>query len=110
MFSSACLADEEMKLDEEKIDELTKKEEYERIKAQLKAKRVEEERKIAEEKRCLFKIKILESRPALFFFLSRPRPRCFSGEGTGSRGRTFSASSFSLRESTEGTSSSLGRW
>merc|ERR1719422_3000751 len=43
----ACLADEEMKLDEEKIDELTKKEEYER----LKAKRVEEERKIAEEKR-----------------------------------------------------------
>ena len=50
-FSSACLADEEMKLEEEKIDELTKKEEYERIKAQLKAKRVEEERKIAEEKR-----------------------------------------------------------
>ena len=47
----ACLADEEMKLEEEKIDELTKKEEYERIKAQLKAKRVEEERKIAEEKR-----------------------------------------------------------
>ena len=40
-----------MKLEEEKIDELTKKEEYERIKAQLKAKRVEEERKIAEEKR-----------------------------------------------------------
>ena len=57
MFSSACLADEEMKLDEEKIDELTKKEEYERIKAQLKAKRVEEERKIAEEKRCLLLIK-----------------------------------------------------
>ena len=56
MFSSACLADEEMKLDEEKIDELTKKEEYERIKAQLKAKRVEEERKIAEEKRSLLKI------------------------------------------------------
>ena len=55
LFSSACLADEEMKLDEEKIDELTKKEEYERIKAQLKAKRVEEERKIAEEKRCLLK-------------------------------------------------------
>merc|ERR1719273_1546346 len=47
----ACLADEEMKLEEEKIDELTKKEEYERIKAQLNAKRVEEERKIAEEKR-----------------------------------------------------------
>merc|ERR1719422_2754301 len=43
----ACLADEEMKLDEEKIDELSKKEEDERI----KAKRVEEERKIAEEKR-----------------------------------------------------------
>ena len=40
-----------MKLEEEKIDELTKKEEYERIKAQLNAKRVEEERKIAEEKR-----------------------------------------------------------
>ena len=58
-----------MKLDEEKIDELTKKEEYERIKAQLKAKRVEEERKIAEEKRSLLKIKILESRPALFFYL-----------------------------------------
>ena len=47
----ACLADEEMKLDEEKIDDLTRKEEYERIKAQLKAKRVEEERKVAEEKR-----------------------------------------------------------
>ena len=47
-----------MKLEEEKIDELTKKEEYERIKAQLKAKRVEEERKIAEEKRCLLLIKI----------------------------------------------------
>ena len=46
-----------MKLEEEKIDELTKKEEYERIKAQLKAKRVEEERKIAEEKRCLLLIK-----------------------------------------------------
>ena len=58
LFSPACLADEEMKLDEEKIDELTKKEEYERIKAQLKAKRVEEERKIAEEKRCLLLIKI----------------------------------------------------
>ena len=42
-----------MKLEEEKIDELTKKEEYERIKAQLNAKRVEEERKIAEEKRWL---------------------------------------------------------
>ena len=47
----ACLADEEMKLDEEKIDELTKKEEYEMIKAQLKAKRKEEERKLAMEKR-----------------------------------------------------------
>ena len=57
LFSPACLADEEMKLDEEKIDELTKKEEYERIKAQLKAKRVEEERKIAEEKRCFLLIK-----------------------------------------------------
>jgi uncharacterized protein (DUF342 family) len=47
----ACLADEEMKLDEEKIDDLTRREEYERIKAQLKAKRLEEERKMAEEKR-----------------------------------------------------------
>lgn len=47
----ACLADEEMKLDEEKIDDLTRREEYERIKAQLKAKRLEEERKLAEEKR-----------------------------------------------------------
>ena len=48
---AACLADEEMKLEEEKIDELTKKEEYEMIKAQLTAKRMEEDRKIAEEKR-----------------------------------------------------------
>ena len=40
-----------MKLEEEKIDELTKKEEYEMIKAQLTAKRMEEDRKIAEEKR-----------------------------------------------------------
>ena len=50
-FLIACLADEEMKLDEEKIDDLTRREEYERIKAQLNAKRLEEERKIAEEKR-----------------------------------------------------------
>ena len=42
-----------MKLEEEKIDELTKKEEYEMIKAQLKAKRMEEDRKIAEEKRSV---------------------------------------------------------
>jgi hypothetical protein len=47
----ACLADEEMKLDEEKIDDLTRREEYERIKAQLKEKRLGEERKMAEEKR-----------------------------------------------------------
>eukprot|EP00092_Neocalanus_flemingeri_P059232 GFUD01070744.1.p1 GENE.GFUD01070744.1~~GFUD01070744.1.p1 ORF type:complete len:905 (+),score=202.84 GFUD01070744.1:37-2751(+) len=47
----ACLADEEMKLDEENIDDLTKREEYERIKAQLNAKRLEEEQKAAEEKR-----------------------------------------------------------
>ena len=47
----ACLADEEMKLDEEKIDDLTRSEAYERIKAQLKAKRLEEELKMAEEKR-----------------------------------------------------------
>lgn len=40
-----------MKLEEEKIDELTKKEEYERIKAQLRAKRREEEQRAAEEKR-----------------------------------------------------------
>jgi hypothetical protein len=40
-----------MKLEEEKIDELTKKEEYEMIKAQLKAKRTEEERKVAAETR-----------------------------------------------------------
>ena len=40
-----------MKLGEEKIDDLTRREEYERIKAQLKAKRLEEERKMAEEKR-----------------------------------------------------------
>ena len=42
-----------MKLEEEKIDELTKKEEYEMIKAQLTAKRMEEDRKIAEEKRSV---------------------------------------------------------
>jgi len=47
----ACLADEEMKLEDEKIDDLTRREEYESIKAQLKAKRLDEERKAEEEKR-----------------------------------------------------------
>ena len=40
-----------MKLEDEKIDDLTRREEYESIKAQLKAKRLDEERKAEEEKR-----------------------------------------------------------
>ena len=47
----ANLTDEEMKLEEERIDELTRREDYERAKAEMRAKRKEEERKAAEEKR-----------------------------------------------------------
>ena len=45
------MTDEEMKLEEDKIDELTRREDYEKAVAQLRAKRKEEERRAAEEKR-----------------------------------------------------------
>ena len=47
----ANLADEEMRLEEERIDELTRREDYERAKAEMRARRLEEERRVAEEKR-----------------------------------------------------------
>ena len=47
----ANLTEEEMRLEEDRIDELTRREDYERAKAELKARRLEEERKAAEERR-----------------------------------------------------------
>ena len=47
----ANLADEELRLEEERIDELTRREDYERAKAEMRARRLEEERRVAEEKR-----------------------------------------------------------
>ena len=47
----ACLADEELKQEEETIDELTNKEETDRFRAQLEEKRLEQEKKLAEERR-----------------------------------------------------------
>ena len=46
----ANLTEEEMRLEEDRIDELTRREDYERAKAELKARRLEEERKAAEER------------------------------------------------------------
>ena len=40
-----------MRLEEERIDELTRREDYERAKAEMRARRLEEERRVAEEKR-----------------------------------------------------------
>ena len=47
----ANLADEEMRQEEERIDELTRREDYERARAEIRARRAEEERRAAEERR-----------------------------------------------------------
>ena len=45
------LAEEEMKLEEDRIDELTRREDWERARAEIRARRAEEERQAAEERR-----------------------------------------------------------
>ena len=57
----ANLADEEMRLEEERIDELTRREDYERAKAEMRARRLEEERRVAEEKRFDAKTMMIET-------------------------------------------------
>ena len=47
----ANLADEEMQLEEDRIDELTRREDWERARAEIRARRAEEERRTAEERR-----------------------------------------------------------
>ena len=47
----ACLADEELQAEEETIEELRRKAEEERFRAQLEAQKREEERRLEEERR-----------------------------------------------------------
>ena len=50
-FFTACLADEELQAEEESIEELRRKAEEERFRAQLEAQQREEERRKEEERR-----------------------------------------------------------
>ena len=49
----ACLADEELQAEEESIEELRRRAEEERFRAQLEAQQREEERRLEEERRYL---------------------------------------------------------
>ena len=50
----ACLADEELQAEEETIEELRRKAEEERFRAQLEAQKREEERRMEEERRYAY--------------------------------------------------------
>ena len=52
-FFTACLADEELQAEEESIEELRRKAEEERFRAQLEAQQREEERRKEEERRYI---------------------------------------------------------
>ena len=54
IISIACLADEELQAEEESIEELRRKAEEERFRAQLEAQQREEERRKEEERRFVW--------------------------------------------------------